>query len=527
MQIFQKDLGLIHPPAGEPAKVPKTGFLATNHLNLMYMLSAGLLMPPSGFNGKHYRDSLEWCPGWIPLFLGKPTRAAIDASIEEDDNLKPCVAEVSLDGLSGTAMAVRNGRMVQIDFPRGFDIATDKTVLFPAPLPFTLIKNVAFRSHQDIKEVKAQAGAYNNVPLTSFTLKRHKARLRGYKGNPWPKDSAEFARKAPLEISQTAGGILAMMLHAGNRGIVASQACHVAFDPESDDAPELKDPILEGLAAWMRAEQVGLKQAPLPQIPDLTQLTQLFFWGAVERIARLAGSRPRKIAEDVIFDYFDYWIKRVDSKPALRISRLRESLVSIVGLGDASITELFKKHTKPFPRALILLFLRKHPDDLLKFEHSLLREVDWLAASILFGARSGWIRLPTSLRNLPGLAESVPHRMAGIAHRIADTGFNLGKPPARARPLYDLLGQPSAWNKKEQGSAVWLAKKMGWDCVETIVEFGTGDYNLSVGRSSIRIQMKGIPKAITTNVVAETFLDSLAKTRLSSRVEAEMRKRLR
>ena len=46
---------------------PNVGYLVTNHLNLMYMLSAGLVMPPSGFGEKYYSDTLERFPGWIPL----------------------------------------------------------------------------------------------------------------------------------------------------------------------------------------------------------------------------------------------------------------------------------------------------------------------------------------------------------------------------------------------------------------------------------------------------------------------------
>ena len=50
-----------------PAKAPDSGLLVTNHLNLMYILAAGLVMPPAGFGDKYYRDTLECFPGWIPL----------------------------------------------------------------------------------------------------------------------------------------------------------------------------------------------------------------------------------------------------------------------------------------------------------------------------------------------------------------------------------------------------------------------------------------------------------------------------
>ena len=44
---------------------PRPWYLVTNHLNLLYMLAAGLVMGPSGFRGKHYVDSLGAIPGWF------------------------------------------------------------------------------------------------------------------------------------------------------------------------------------------------------------------------------------------------------------------------------------------------------------------------------------------------------------------------------------------------------------------------------------------------------------------------------
>ena len=45
------------------AKAPDSGLLVTNHLNMMYMLAAGLVMPPAGFGDKYYRDTPERLSG--------------------------------------------------------------------------------------------------------------------------------------------------------------------------------------------------------------------------------------------------------------------------------------------------------------------------------------------------------------------------------------------------------------------------------------------------------------------------------
>ena len=89
------------PAAAAFGAVPERCCLVTNHLNLLYMLAAGLVLPRSGFGDKYYRDTLESCPGWIPLFTGRPGRAAVDHSIAEAAHLRPCQAVVSLRDCRG------------------------------------------------------------------------------------------------------------------------------------------------------------------------------------------------------------------------------------------------------------------------------------------------------------------------------------------------------------------------------------------------------------------------------------------
>ena len=84
--------------------IPERGCLVTNHLNLMYMLASGLVLPRSGFGEKYYRDTLDDCPGWIPLFTGQPGRAAVDHSIAEAGHLRPCLVVVSLRECVGPVM---------------------------------------------------------------------------------------------------------------------------------------------------------------------------------------------------------------------------------------------------------------------------------------------------------------------------------------------------------------------------------------------------------------------------------------
>ena len=99
------------------AKAPDSGLLVTNHLNVMYMLAAGLVMPPAGFGDKYYHDTLGDVPGWIPPFIDKVPKEAIESSTSEAGHLKPSIVEVSLAGLSGRVMAIGDDGLREIHFP--------------------------------------------------------------------------------------------------------------------------------------------------------------------------------------------------------------------------------------------------------------------------------------------------------------------------------------------------------------------------------------------------------------------------
>ena len=81
------------------------------------MLAAGLVLPSSGLGEKYYRDTLESCPGWLPLFTGHPGRAAVDHSVAEAGHLKPCQVVVSLRECAGPVMVAMPGGVEKRRWP--------------------------------------------------------------------------------------------------------------------------------------------------------------------------------------------------------------------------------------------------------------------------------------------------------------------------------------------------------------------------------------------------------------------------
>ncbi len=512
-----------------PTKAPESGLLVTNHLNLMYMLAAGLVMPPAGFGGKYYQDTLGFCPGWIPLFIGKPFREAIELSTSEAKHLKPICVEIGLSCMSGHVWALAEDGMKELRFPDQL-AGSEQVVLVPAPLPTSWIESIAFQSVENRRICEADAKDYGNVPLSHFKRKTVKTLFSKASAAPWPPEQGPAARTVPLQTPLAAGGIMAMLLHFANQGNLGVIACRHAFDSEDDQAPPVETPVLSPLRAWMQTGAVPMPRS-LDAKTDRASLQnasqEQLFWGLIERLVNWKGAGEKGSAEDVLLNYLKETLPKLDARLQAGISGLRDTLVSLTGLADASNSELFERHVTPFARAATLFFLRRDCPDLLDFHNDQLHELDWLAAAILFGVRDGWLKLPLRLRDTPGLSASVSHRMARMAHRIAGTDIELGESPARIRPLRELLGDGSNWHprSREKGAALELARTQQWDCVHTRISLGRGSYALVVEGGSAHIEVPGEPR-IVPEIDLPRFLDCLAKAHLDPKTEAKVRKML-
>ena len=515
--------------AAGPGNAPESGLLVTNHLNLMYMLAAGLLMPPAGFGDKYYRDPLACFPGWIPLFVGKAPREAIESATREAGHLRPVLVEVRLGALSGRVMAAAGNGLEGRCFPDHCD-GRERVLLVPAPLPTSWIESIVFPSLADKKRCEREAQDFGNVPLADFRRRTAGALFARASDAPWPPPEGPAERSVPLAAPLAAGGAAAMLLLFGNLGEQALRACRRAFEPADEPGFATEDhPILAGLAPWVRDGAFSLP-APADAGTDRAGLQKAsqawLFWGAVERLVREREKGGAQSAEDLLLDHLAAAGSRLDPRLRAGVARLRDTLESLTGLAGATASEIFERHDTPLAHAMTLFFLRRECPDLFDYRSERLGETGWLAAAILFGVREGWLRLPLRLRAFPGLPAALAHRMARLSHRIAGTGLDLGTAPERVRPLRELLGDASAWRAREKSAALALARAQGWECVHTRIRLGPGEYRLRVQGGSMLIEVSGEPR-IAPEVDRARFFDLLADARLEPGAEAPARKILR
>ncbi len=511
-------------PAASGA-IAERGCLVTNHLNLMYMLAAGLVLPSRGFGEKYYQDTLDCCPGWLPLFTGRPPGAAVDHAVAEAGHLRPCQVVVSLRELAGPVMVPGPGGVEKRRWP--YEGGRAPLIFVPAPLPIRAIEEIRFRSREDATACKSDALDYGNVPLADFRVRVDRKGFASAVGPTWPPPHLPPRRVTPLEATQAAGGMLAMLRTLANRnpgGIPEGReslglvACRAAFDLEADPPPGLSATVAAGLTEWMHGGP-----SPVPTVAALPGVdrggARRLFWGAVDTLAARAGVAGVDEANARLLDYLDRESMDLDEPLRKHVAELRETLDSLTGLADMTVSDLFDRFTTPFPRAMSLLFLRSSCAELLAFEHDALTPEDRLAAALLFGARAGWLALPLSLRGGKAASAAVSHRMAALSHRLADTGFELGPAPARPKPLAELFA--GEWNARRRKAAVELARRQKWtDCLQTRVKLGAGEYGLKVTRGGTEIVVPGEARAVETEVDRTRFSTRLAESSVSSKHEA-------
>ena len=504
------------PVLGAP---PRTGLLVTNHLNLMYMLGAGLLMPPSGFGGKHYRDTLAEYAGWLPLFIGQGRRAAraprvaIEKSTSEAKHLRPVLVEIELAGLSGPVHVHGDGGWSARRFETG--TARDEWLLcVPAPLPTTRIRSILFRSTGDRRETQAEAAERSNVPLADFNRKTARTRFSGSQ-HSWPPADGPAERDVSLASAQAAGGVMGVLQALASSGELAVTACRAAFDPDSA-APD--DPILRTLPEWIKTGAPAVVGVSARTAGDL-------FWGAVNRVVERRLEPTGGRSEDTLFGFLQEASGGMEIGLRRRAADLMKTLESLGGgVGGETISAMLDRHETPLARAMILFFLRQRSAELVDIFKSYpqISEQDRLAAAVLFGVRDGWLKLPLQMRGARELGSAVTHRMAALAQRLDATGIDLGEAPARLQPLRELFGDPEAWGRREESAAVRLASRSTWDCVTTRVSLQRGRYALSIEGGAAHIDFRGEPK-VASRVRPAEFLEYFARDPVEPKIEAEVR----
>jgi hypothetical protein len=503
-------------------------YLVTNHLNLLYMMAAGLVMEPSGFRGKHYVDSLGVIPGWIPLFRNAIPAKALDQAVSERKHLRPCVVSFDLSGVSAQVQVVsREGKIRYANFPNLRLGKKGIGILVRAPLPLTLFSHIYFHSDEDQQIFETAAKDVSNVDLKPYRLKVEESLFRNNIDVAWPsnlprrnthqkksdsqqgmlpgmeKDSPQVSGP-PTDhhrISEQAlGGLLAMLYHCSNRsefGVKVFQL--ITTTSQAADAVSIQDPVLAELPNWLKNGGVSAHSNTPTRL----------FWGCVNALAQEENSLAQPV--DIVLAYLDAQLAQLtDEANKFRLERLIADMRGILGLGRGTITDLFEHNKGSLSRPLLLFCLREHCKDLLEFSHPLLSDAEYLLSGILFGVRDGWLRLPCEMRN-QALSAYIMSRMTDVAHQKQGDVFSgpQMRSPQPLRALFPAGGEK--WHQIQTNAAIEIAKVSKWqDCIETIIASADGSPLSEPKRESGKLIFSGETTS-TIKIKHEVFLKHLGE----------------
>lgn len=473
-------------------KPPQPWYLVTNHLNLLYMLAAGLVMGPSGFRGKHYVDSLGAIPGWVPFFRNAVPVKTLEEAVSERRHLRPCIVSFDLSGISGPVQVLsREGKIRDAGFP---NIRLGKEgigILVRAPLPLTFVSRIYFQSDEDRQMFEAAAKDVSNVDLKPYRLAIEESLFRNATDSAWPpiqtakvrqnKSTNESGAQANLQFdstqgaqrdvapqiehqpisAQSFGGVLSMLYHCANHSELGVNVFQlITGSANITNSASVEDPILAELPNWLSGDGVS----------EHSSTPARLYWGTINAlVAAQEGNHPSQPV-DVALEYLAAQAEQLeDDKSKSRLERLISDMRSLLGLGGGTITELFERHKGSLSRPLLLFCLREHCKDLLEFSHPLLSNAEHLLAGILFGVRDGWLRLPCELRN-EALTAYATYRMACFAHQRQGGELILPEAPS-PQPLRALFPcDAESWRKSQINAAIEIAKVSKWsDCVDTVI----------------------------------------------------------
>lgn len=498
----------------------------TNQLNLMFLLAAGLVTGPKGFGRKYYLDPLSAAPGWIPLFADRIPGGALDQATSEASHLLGIAAVFDMSALRGPIQVLDGqGELTSLQWPE--EAKGDEQMLFvPAPLPISWLRAILFPSKEARTIFREQAADYANVPIGAYKQQVKATLFRSGSGSSWPLPELTLPdRDQLLHQVSAVGAVQALLIGLGNRGNVLVRAARHLADPAEARVESIDDPLLRGVLQWAHGADDPVEGEVQARI--LTRLLDAIVGAKVEADNN-EGTWCAPDTHQAVLDVLNEELQGL-SEPKWKeaLTRLIDDLKGLLGLGDFTVSELLKRHSRPFSRGLILFFLRQQCDELLTIavDQPLLIDQDLVVAAALFGARSGWMGLPQTLKDTLGLTAATTQRMVVMAHREQGSGLEHGPVPPRVRPLLELL-QPNGagWTKRQRDGALYLSRGMNWHGVlKTRISLGKGEYRLEVDGRGAHLLIDGDVKAVNTEVDPSLLFELLAKASVPPKTEAKVR----
>lgn len=451
-------------------------FFPTSTDNLKAILSHGLVCGPGGYK-KYYVDISSDFPGFIPIFRnGNGAHAdALRKAREETNDLVVCLLEIHLAQIVSGEVYLPNNETIDINAckNRSEDDQID-TILLPSPLPLSCIKQVVFDSSDAKKTFEDDVTCYGDTP--KGVLKLVVATSKSDKGLFKKNTQASVAPIAAnvnegtgsvFEQKQTNrnkvnfnkiysfGGLLGTLFYFAKNG----RATNKTFaDCTRLEKLEDTDNTLASCIYDYFHHQGEPTENSGPQLTILHNVLDIL----VEQESRECVSAIVNFLQAE--DSFDRPKERTRAKElSVRLANFYHNTT------DSKPSTLFSESSSKVEKALLLLAHRDDVAGVLGTDIANLEvfdEGDYIIAAMLFGTRSKYYKVPTSIRQYSGIHKYISHLMAQYAHTANNSGITFKNPqiPLTVTEMINPKSKKSNWF----GFIQWLSKKYSiQNCFQT------------------------------------------------------------
>ena len=452
-------------------------FFPTNTENLKTILAHGLICGPAGYK-KYYSDISGSFPGFIPIFCNGNDghKKALTKAKEEDTNLDLCLLEINLNQIQSGKVYLTDNEPV--DIGQCHDPSID-TIYIPAPLPLSCVKQVIFGNSKAKDTFTGDIKSYGDTPRGALTLavaKKPEQKLFKEEQTGMFGDSKNTEAERPLFRQNTCsfhqnynniysfGGLLCTLFYFAKNGSTTNSAledCIKVKELENNDKKDEFKSLFCRLNNYFHHRTDHIKDNK-PQfiildrvMDDLVEQEKNDHVTSIVNFLNSADAfyeeEKKSRAKELAKRLADFYNNKIDSKAS---------------------TVFFESRSK-FEKILLLLAYRDDVAGLIETDIANLEvfdEKDYIIAAMLFGARSKYHKIPTFLRQYPGIQGYMSYLMAQYAHTTGNTGITFKNPPVPVT-IMGMVAPKRREPSKKLGFLSWLCNehKKLQDCFKTIM----------------------------------------------------------
>jgi len=411
-------------------------FFPTNTNNLRVIMAQGLIASPEGFS-KYYKDILEDCNGFLPVFKNRVPSEHLAKAISEMNNMTPCLLELDLAGMNGQVKAfMQEEKYIDMLLENVTADSVDSIdhILIPLPLPLGIIKSVVFKNKAQVAGFEKDVKTRSDIFLMDVKLQSAAVNLKLFQdppkepsigikdetkkdSNAMPSTATHFT-KNDYKLAYAYGGMLSLLFYYAKNG----EASHDVF------ASFVKAPNMSGN---------GLEKH------RIHHLVYKYFHNCIDK-SKAENKMIIGIIDCCLGNDFKnsciYFLENgsLDEERADRRKMVLAKVLKEYYSGPVrSRSEYFKGAQSDIEKLLLVLFATDDSGDFIDYlstkisDRTTISEDEHVSFALFLGIRDLFRAIPIMIKKHHGLQQYISYQMANYMHQKKNSAisFKPVKPP--------------------------------------------------------------------------------------------------